>query len=1004
MSLQKDEENRKHNELREITGNAPWCVLYCEQCHLAKLPEPNSVSQHILYDWAVTITCSTCNLQWNICTACSSSRKPLIGKAALYNHNYRKHRSETSMIDSTMAEATFPSNLDSEVLEVLEDSSHGAINSSHNLASFASVLPPSFGCYSSLESQLYFEQHNVGLGASYLVAKSQFKMPHVAGLLHVDEVNFHLKLSSLLCSLTRGQRDELAILFHMSKNIVLQQHSNECTIGSWDTKIPCSPQQMRSLYIKGKDALLPNLPRPSVRLNSNHAYVSLHDCIADMLGHGLEVENITASNNCEPSAVCSVMQCQFSQSIYNRGLQVHGSNPFICLYITEWSDGFEPSTSTKANRGSCWIKSVTISPSRTAMHKLSHTYPIAIARENASHECVEKLFAEELQNFKRGENITFYHGALKRNVTVYLELLVSLQDQPERRSSNYIMLGGSKYTARWGVSLDIAQVASNIPSCSMCFESLLCGMMDTNSTCSNCLNWETDIDNELLHYVPPINYPQEEVGPNGKLPPIKISYNGLKEAVQLAQRNLCNHLWDKKTALSFLQVQGINKEATDLILNNKWITPAMWERDTDVMQHIDVPMHLLFLGILKTSIQMTQEWMTKRHKSATFVRYSAGSLEGIQQLGLSWCKCLPYKTGKLGGWVSENYLALGRLLPWFYGGIGDVATDEEFIEPSVSPKNWTKKQNQAWLAIRALDTKGTAKVLRNRVQHYMTVDGGPPPLAPVEGGPVRNVLQMQFSLHVLLSYVMQTSTSCSDIRNIDRHIKLFLNFFEIFDKAIRKEGDTPTWITSYNFICLTNLPHSIHRFGPIRNYWEGGVRGEKIIQSIKPLWNGFRKNWAVNIMERMLKQMAIERVLNNSTTKGDEVKIDATGKLCYVYRSVEQLQQFYDHRKPISIVQLSDGTFHAKVTRNFYVELTCESYAGNISGSHYHYWVIESYEMKLLEDTLHIINYCLLLPKMTMTGIPSRENEAIYTAIDYEWKDIQPNKLLCLPEISDILN
>lgn len=53
MSLQKDEENRKHNELREITGNAPWCVLYCEQCHLAKLPEPNSVSQHILYDWAV---------------------------------------------------------------------------------------------------------------------------------------------------------------------------------------------------------------------------------------------------------------------------------------------------------------------------------------------------------------------------------------------------------------------------------------------------------------------------------------------------------------------------------------------------------------------------------------------------------------------------------------------------------------------------------------------------------------------------------------------------------------------------------------------------------------------------------------------------------------------------------------------------------------------------------------------------------------------------------------
>jgi hypothetical protein len=44
----------------------------------------------------------------------------------------------------------------------------------------------------------------------------------------------------------------------------------------------------------------------------------------------------------------------------------------------------------------------------------------------------------------------------------------SLQDQPERRKSNYIMLGGSKFTARWGYSLDINQLRQYIPPCSEC--------------------------------------------------------------------------------------------------------------------------------------------------------------------------------------------------------------------------------------------------------------------------------------------------------------------------------------------------------------------------------------------------------------------------------------------------------------------------------------------------------------------------------------------------------
>jgi hypothetical protein len=124
----------------------------------------------------------------------------------------------------------------------------------------------------------------------------------------------------------------------------------------------------------------------------------------------------------------------------------------------------------------------------------------------------------------------------KKNVTVYLELFVSLQDQPERRKANSIMLGGSKYTARWGYSLDITLVWTFIPPCSD-FEILLhddCGSSHCIDTCTRCVCWDTGRDSILLHYEPPKNYPEEALPPSGKLPPLKITYEKLKSAALLS--------------------------------------------------------------------------------------------------------------------------------------------------------------------------------------------------------------------------------------------------------------------------------------------------------------------------------------------------------------------------------------------------------------------------------------------------------------------------------------
>jgi hypothetical protein len=241
----------------------------------------------------------------------------------------------------------------------------------------------------------------------------------------------------------------------------------------------------------------------------------------------------------------------------------------------------------------------------------------------------------------------------------------------------------------------------------------------------------------------------------------------------LTTSNISNGTWDKSIARAYLHVHGLNKDAIDGILRGAWEYPALWTRGVDLSKHIDVPMHLTFLGAVHTSLQMVHDWMTKRHKYASFIRYTKNSLESIQKLGLSWCKCIAYKSGNLGGWVSENYLSLARVLPWFYDSIDRIAEDQQFETPTVAQKHWTKLQNVAWLSVKGLNTRGTANELRSHIHNYLVAEEGPPPIIPPQGGPVRAVQEMLFSLHNFICQVMHQSSATLHISNVERAIKIF---------------------------------------------------------------------------------------------------------------------------------------------------------------------------------------------------------------------------------------
>lgn len=143
-----------------------------------------------------------------------------------------------------------------------------------------------------------------------------------------------------------------------------------------------------------------------------------------MLGHGSPIDVI--KDGTPQHKVNQISECVAAKNIYNNMLNSPlGPHNALCLFITEWSDAFEPTVSVKSIRGSCWMKTVTISPPPMQLHSISHTYPRAIGRDGDYHELVEAKFAAELQAFKSGCNLKFYHGGEKTAVLVYLELICS---------------------------------------------------------------------------------------------------------------------------------------------------------------------------------------------------------------------------------------------------------------------------------------------------------------------------------------------------------------------------------------------------------------------------------------------------------------------------------------------------------------------------------------------------------------------------------------------------
>ena len=376
---------------------------------------------------------------------------------------------------------------------------------------------------------------------------------------------------------------------------------------------------------------------------------------------------------------------------------------------------------------------------------------------------------------------------------------------------------------RFCLLLDSRQVKNAIKSCPLCSKSIILEALDDDpilkyewrdNSCINCSSWMYHIDHKLLYFTPEKDFPQE-ICPSlcceGKLPPGKVTRWGIEMVIGHVIDMIQNKRINITQAKSYLKYLGLNDTAREAVVNgiksgNHHKVLYAWYEFEDTTVFVDVPMHLLFLGIVKNVMLKIRAWLRLNHCGNPFIESVKGILVKIKEFNVEWCKVLEYPiTDKTDGWVSENFLAMSRLANWFYTMLRFISIQDEYIDLLTHYTTWDRPQCEKWLQVRGLDKKGKLAELFKTIKDYIE-SNTVPNINSKNYVSVEDILNMINSMCLMIQMIMCHDTLSKDISRIEAIIRMFLIHYDIVDSGMI-ERTVPQWINQYNMLCLLNIPN-----------------------------------------------------------------------------------------------------------------------------------------------------------------------------------------------------
>ena len=968
-----------------LYGVCPVRLTKCSKCQT----EGNQTGDIQLYDWSMTLKCLKCGSQWTICTQCNRSKKQLIFNCDVQRHNNyhtKKYSKQQNIIP-------LPTYVDNNNLHDISEGYEIFNNIQPKIPQTTTELEDKMRSISKDDEVVGDDESGLTINALLLKALNQ---QHVndSEELSPSDISLHTTYCNLAYSLTIGQRSLLA---NLVQQIINHKHQPSKYA---PTTIPTTVKDIRSTYI---DRMIPNLPKPEIKFDEHHAFVSVIDVLKLVFSFGYRCQPILVHNyRVEP--VERSDQCKKAQDFLETILSAndHSLEEFPII-VTDWHDDFEPNSQAKQNRGSVWVYTITFVSPPDIKNKVKYSYPLAIGPKGVNHDHVIHAIRTDLKNLQ--ENSTqIYHSGLKSMIPVRVFHLLSIADSPERRSKNYISLGNGEYSGRWGYAANVNSISNNLPYCNICLKNALENV--GIKRCSKCLQWNFQSQNKnLSEFRSPLEDNDISLKSLIITKPKLMTFEYLRSFVSKVTFNLMNASISSKNAMLLLKGAGfstelmervkkyakrIELEAKDVHENDPVIQeciPSQWKyKDGPINEaYIDPIMHLVFYGVASSCIEEITNYLKLRKKHASFKRLLVRITDSIISLKLEWCKLLPYGEGTFGGWVAENWVGYIRICKWVYSHI------DNYEAPSKPMKRWTMKENSAWLKAHGLDSNGHATELRNRVNRHASK------LNEAPGGDIKNVFNVLIAMMKMISLIMAEEVTETLINECDNAIKVFLSMVDIFDAAMHNnERKTKIWVRKSNFISLLNLPEQMRMYGPLRRYWEGGYRGEAMIQELKPLiTTGLSKNWQRRILTKFYNTRAIGHfqtttILNNQML-GNEQNVN----MHHNYGSIDCIISMFNSHQPLSIIQ-SCNIFLIMINKRQGIQIIREELHSVSVSMHYMKWSLEEKSILDVDREIEEVKYCLLLPVApSILGI--------YTCIDSNWNEISFDGSISRPTLSSKL-
>ena len=628
----------------------------------------------------------------------------------------------------------------------------------------------------------------------------------------------------------------------------------------------------------------------------------------------------------------------------------------ILLSLSDWTDGFGPGK-VKNNRNAVDCKSFTISPPKHHVNTRFNTFAVAVGLKKArGWKEVERLFREDLEALTSSPTpILFYSGVLQKVIPCFLRRFAVLSDKVERNGLTGTLGCGGDTHRCFGVSGKISTPACKVtaidrflrkewegktapqygwsedfvvrspdmngsifPSCPACrkFGLQQLGVVFPRdlpanyecSSCSKCTNWEllpANASGVSLEFSVHKDYPTHVTEgspvppPNGRhlfedemtLPFVQLSWSFMKQASRFAyyQASRSKYAWTKSGTMCYLRHCGLATDLSEELFRSakacarakgqenidyhqldgigNFKFPASWlSQEISIQDYIEAPMHELFLGIAESNYELLTRWLSSAPASAKlgvapFKSALQLLIRDLRGFMLSWLSAYPLtgKKGNLGtgSWVAENWVFFVRISQFIYGWCVRM--------PKFSKKFGADNMTRLVVSYHGL----VARLL----SHAGVNDG----------------------LIASTKLYMKEFLSC--VREFDIRVRHQILNASVSRPAERKK--TEAWWLKPNYMSLSNLLYTLERLGPLVEWWDGGFKGEKFIQVVKPLLkNGVREDvesFFVNTLDKLYQNTQVDLMDRQYGLTTRNPDIDEEDQVAYttMFDILDQLSQIH---------------------------------------------------------------------------------------------------------------